>query len=470
MYKLFWFLFLLHGYRTNADFTFLLDEGYDITADNGILETRAAIYINHSSIMADADNKIAAAATKINALNYEAPKLLDKTDQISVLINAYDILANKIKSEYAKFKRIRNSLGSPPGIPADKTFVVNINEDTATQLLEDLATAATNIETELKAAGSWVTLKSQTARLSNFANAAENIITLLNEYLSIISVHTSILKLSTEGTLHENLKEHFFIDGTSHINFDTFVFLAAGKTDNDAVFIIEYELVKTVRQISKQIPVAYYGFSLQSDYFYDDMSHIYDKTPPHSGSTLQNLQNRTNCLNALNTKNISAVILYCEFIQNKKHFDILGNGILIHTITPTILNSLKRDLQYDAKDTIFPAYIEYNGNLSFTDPTVGPVIISKNSPFAVTSHSIPPEMLSLFRSFINTTLFPTQPQHNIFDYIINDFDEVFTNMVILLCIIMFFVIIKSLIDLYQRSTTDPNVFVLRILRQRFRRQ
>ena len=469
MYKLFWFFFLLPVCSVHADFKFLIDEGYDITVDNGILETRAALYINHSNIMADADAKIAAALTKIDALNYDAAKLAIKTDQISVLINAYTILQSKIKSEYAKFKRIRNSLGSTPTIPVDRTFFIQINNETAMLLLNDLATAADNIHTAVTAAGSWETLSAQSNRLSVFASAAENIMNIMTEYYSMLTVHTNILKLSTEGTLHDDIKPHFFLDGTAHIDFKTLTFLAAGKQDNNAVFIIEYDVINTVKQISKQVPVAFYDFSLEDDYFYDDTLHNYDKSASRFGSTLKTFANRTRCLTALNTKNVTATIQNCQFVTNQKYFDVLGEGILIHKPTPAIINSLKRDLQFDAKDTIFPVYIRFEGNLTFTDKTLGHIRIEKHSPFLVQSHSLSPEMLSYFQSFINTTLFPKPEPENVFDYILHDFDEIIINMTIFLCVIMLIIILKSIYECYQTSTTDPNLFILRILRQRFRR-
>ena len=85
----------------------------------------------------------------------------------------------------------------------DKTFHISINDDIASRLLVDLETAAANIDSQIRPTGSWETLLTQPAKLSSFANTAENVIEIMENFFCMLDLHTNILKLSTEGTLHD---------------------------------------------------------------------------------------------------------------------------------------------------------------------------------------------------------------------------------------------------------------------------
>ena len=471
MFKIALFFLFLPFFLIQAEFTFLKSEDFDVQADGGFIETRTALIINHSDIMATADTKIAAAATKLNVFSYTGVQLKTlKDNQICILINAFSALANKIKNEYSKFKRIRNSLGSKPTIPVDKTFHISINDDIASRLLVDLETAAANIDSQVRPTGSWETLLTQPAKLSSFANTAENIIEIMENFFSMLNLHTNILKLSTEGTLHDDIKVNFFLNGSDRVDFDSLNFISAGKDDENAIFVLEYLIIKSYKSITKQIPVAYYGISLENNYFYDEISHkIITQDIPYT-TPLATLKNKEHCLKSVNNKNDTGVILHCIFVKNLKTFDIFANGILFHKSTPSILRGITTDLQYEADPDIFPAFISFNGNLSFTDKDLGKVTVTKYSPFSVQSHSLTPKMKMFLKSFINNTMLPPANDNEFINYLLHDYEEIIINILSLLCLLIILVCCKYLFTLYQKSTTDPNIVLLRIMRQRFNRQ
>jgi hypothetical protein len=126
------------------------------------------------------------------------------------------------------------------------------------------------------------------------------------------------------------------------------------------------------------VPVNYYGYQLQGQYFLTDRFEYlrkYSETEKEMGFHLHSDE----CLGALNRKDLTDTLDRCKFVYSTENFVPTETGILFFNVTKTAISAINAKAGETLTEEDLPFHYSFNNTLLFHDVELGQVEIKRYS-------------------------------------------------------------------------------------------
>ena len=275
----FFFLSIVTALKYAYTFTFLYDKEIEFIENDNVQDIIAKVTFQQSTHMADAYTTITEAARTINKkykLNKNTISL--KGNAVTQLLYDMGTYANRIKTYNSRYTKILNEASTDPLIPPTKEIMITIDETFTTQIFDDISKTVDEIVKIFNLYPSDVELVKNTEHYAAFANLAEILTSCTKDYMSALETHVTSAKLAYQSTASTQLENHLILDEEQKIDFKSIDFISFAKTNNDLIYYIEYSQQSSDIKTHELVPIAYYGYSLEDNYYFDVKTATIKKT------------------------------------------------------------------------------------------------------------------------------------------------------------------------------------------------
>lgn len=228
------------------------------------------------------------------------------------------------------------------------------------------------------------------------------------------------MNLGKQGIISELLAEQLLKNKTL-IDLEETKIIQGGKFDNTVTFIIQVIQKSAPVTYFDYIPISYFGYSLERDFYKLENSQNIRKFYLDDNLDSEEISIIQKCLNGLNQNDMKMIFEYCKFIKADQPYEVVGKGIIFNNGSVESINQINKMFHKNLKDTDFPVIIHYNGSLTVKDKAHKEININKKYPNIFQKSNLNSSMLS----HLKETLFES---HN--NKIITLLQEEFTGVLI----------------------------------------
>ena len=419
---------------------FLLDKAIDFQTKELLLETSVMVTFKQNEHMAKVDTFLTETGDKLNVWRIPPGQIDARATVVAKFLKEFGVFTQRIKNQINMYRKILNKATPDPVIPVDKNVTITIDEAILTAFFDDVGTAANNSIRICTDAGSLDLLMADHTELANYGGQASALISLLKDYLTAIKTFVSSVKLSLDNVVPPIVKNDLLLDGNRLIDLDHLEFITYGRTDDNLMFYLEVKIYHTGPPSREYIPIAYFSYSLDDTYVYNNHRRRVTKTLTESESSPIHKHRVDACLDELTIgmKNYTKIITFCDFVYNDVPYVLTPNGILFQTADTSLLGSINQffDKQFTVSD--FPLYLTFNGTFIFSTKSLQTISVTRTSQVSYQKSVLTEKEKSFLKQklFNGTTPEIIEEKLRFIEYIMEDYDEILVNLTIILILML----------------------------------
>ena len=370
-------------------------------------------------------------------------KLLNADNEYTLALKQIDAYAASLYTLNEAFENLLGEFQSVTEIDSDITHFFQIDEGTIRTAEITLYLKYKSIEATVKKFPQFDTFQSSTG--NEYAIVVIELYQIIGSLQSMsyhFNNYYNTLITASINILDDNIKS--IITPYNAESYKTeYEILQISNSQDPTIFIKTTEYKK--RTITKQlIPIFYHNYGLENDYYLDT------NTQQHGKRSINKLQIREykklqKCLNSLDENTHNDTLKYCNFVYNPySDFKITATGILFNEISPITLNKINTQLSQQITSNDLPFHITFNKTIKFHDPTVGDIIITKNSPYTIEKSSFN----TTYINFVKTKLspHPIKDLSKIVEYINEQYHIIILNSTIIISFYILYLFFKTCIN------------------------